>query len=164
MATYESKAKLKEEIRKTSDFFIKEFKEVLEEEKDVLVEGVERTPAQILTYQLGWLNLLMRWDREEEQGIDVITPAQGYKWNNLGGLYDFFHETYEEYSLDELIKEFYTTLQEFLKWIDHFSEDELFGENQRAWASSTPSKWPVWKWIHINSVSPFTSFRGKIRK
>lgn len=32
------------------------------------------------------------------------------------------------------------------------------------WASSTPSKWRVWKWIHINIVAPFKSFRTKIRK
>ncbi|KWZ73162.1 hypothetical protein HMPREF3198_01521 [Winkia neuii] len=27
-----------------------------------------------------------------------------------------------------------------------------------------PSAWPVWKWVHINTVAPFTTFRTKIRK
>ena len=43
------------------------------------------------------------------------------------------------------------------------SREELFTSGQRAWASSTPSAWPVAKWIHINTVAPFTSFRTRIR-
>ena len=43
------------------------------------------------------------------------------------------------------------------------SRDELFTSGQRAWASSTPSAWPVAKWVHINTVAPFTSFRTRIR-
>lgn len=48
-------------------------------------------------------------------------------------------------------------------WVETFSGDELFSPGGRKWASSTPSAWPVWKWIHINTVAPFTTFRGKIR-
>lgn len=47
---------------------------------------------------------------------------------------------------------------------DGLTESELFESGQRAWASSTPSAWPVWKWVHINTVAPFTTFRTKIRK
>ena len=47
--------------------------------------------------------------------------------------------------------------------IDSLSEDELFLPQQRAWAT-TKAQWPLWKWIHINSVAPFTSFRTQIRK
>ena len=45
-----------------------------------------------------------------------------------------------------------------------FSQEELFEPGHRQWASSTPSAWPVWKWIHVNTVAPFTSFRMKIRR
>ena len=55
------------------------------------------------------------------------------------------------------------TLEKLLHWIDSLSEDELFLPQQRAWAT-TKAQWPLWKWIHINSVAPFTSFRTQIRK
>nr|WP_231284711.1 ClbS/DfsB family four-helix bundle protein [Leptotrichia hofstadii] len=45
-----------------------------------------------------------------------------------------------------------------------YTEKELFKQNQRQWASTTPSNWPIWKWIHINTVAPFKTFRTKIRK
>jgi hypothetical protein len=31
----------------------------------MLIEGVERTPAQMIAYQLGWLDLIMGWDKDE---------------------------------------------------------------------------------------------------
>lgn len=43
------------------------------------------------------------------------------------------------------------------------TEEELFIPEVRKWATTT-AKWPVYKWIHINSVAPFTNFRSKIRK
>lgn len=33
----------------------------------------------------------------------------------------------------------------------------------RNW-SSNKAQWPIWKWIHINSVAPFKNFRTKIRR
>ena len=53
-------------------------------------------------------------------------------------------------------------LRKLLHWIDSLSEDELFLPQQRAWAT-TKAQWPLWKWIHINSVALF-SFRTQIRK
>ena len=53
----------------------------------------------------------------------------------------------------------------YLCWmITSFSQEELLEPGHRQWASSTPSAWPVWKWIHVNTVAPFTSFRMKIRR
>lgn len=48
-------------------------------------------------------------------------------------------------------------------WIDGLSDDELFLPAQRQWAT-TAAQWPLWKWIHINTVAPFTNFRTQIRK
>lgn len=50
-----------------------------------------------------------------------------------------------------------------IDWINDFSEVELFQPEQRKWAT-TKAKWPIWKWVHINTVAPFTNFRTKIRK
>ncbi|MFZ3195383.1 MAG: ClbS/DfsB family four-helix bundle protein, partial [Bacillus mycoides] len=38
-----------------------------------------------------------------------------------------------------------------------------FQSEQRKWAT-TKAMWPVWKWVHINTVAPFMNFRTKIRK
>lgn len=164
MPNYENKKKLIFEIEKTANLFINEFKDLSENDRDILVEGIDRTPSQMIAYQLGWLNLLMGWDKDELNGKDVITPAPGYKWNELGGLYQSFYTEYKNLSLSELKNEYNDTVKKFVKWVDSFTGKELFEQDVRRWASSTPSNWAIWKWIHINSVSPFKSFRTKIRK
>ena len=164
MATYTTKKELIFEIEKTANLFIQEFNDIKEAQKDVMVEEIDRTPVQMIAYQLGWLNLLMNWDRDELTGKAVTTPALGYKWNELGGLYQSFYTQYENYSLSELKNEYIETVAKFVEWVDSFTEKEIFEQDVRKWASSTPSKWPIWKWAHINSVAPFKSFRTKIRK
>lgn len=164
MATYTTKKELIFEIEKTANLFIQEFNDIKEAQKDVMVEEIDRTPVQMIAYQLGWLNLLMNWDRDELTGKEVTTPALGYKWNELGGLYQSFYTQYENYSLSELKNEYIETVAKFVEWVDSFTENEIFEQDVRKWASSTPSKWPIWKWAHINSVAPFKSFRTKIRK
>lgn len=32
------------------------------------MKGVDRTPAQMIAYQLDWLDLIMKWDRDEAEG------------------------------------------------------------------------------------------------
>lgn len=164
MPTYQNKEELIKEIDKRAKLFIDEFDEVSEEDKDYMVEGVDRSPSQMISYQLGWLNLLMQWDSDELNNKEVITPADGYKWNNLGGLYEDFYRQYRAYSLNELKDLFKSSVKEFTSWLDTFTNEELFSQDIRKWASSTASRWPIYKWAHINSVAPFKSFRSKIRK
>ncbi|WP_326833604.1 ClbS/DfsB family four-helix bundle protein [Cutibacterium porci] len=164
MRSYESGAELAAEIAKRGDLFIGEFADVPVGGWDRLVDGVDRTPRQMIAYQLGWMGLLLSWEREEHAGAEVVTPAPGFRWNQLGDLYDAFYQRWEESSAEELIDRFTTMLGEVVHLVNSLTEEELFEPGRRAWASSTPSAWPVWKWVHINTVAPFTTFRTKMRK
>ena len=100
---------------------------------------------------------------KEQKGEEVHTPAEGYKWNNLSGLYNSFYKQYGEYSLKEQQSMLNEAVNHLCEWLNTLSEKELFEVDQRRWAK-TQANWPVWKWVHINSVAPFTNFRTKIRK
>jgi hypothetical protein len=164
LTEYKDKQELIDEILNRAKLFIDEFSDIQEADKDKQIEGVDRTPAQMIAYQLGWLNLLLHWEEQEQQGNTVVTPHPDYKWNNLGGLYESFYRQYETYSLQELCTMFKETVQKIINLTEHYEDTELFQPGSRKWASSTPSNWPVWKWIHTNTVAPFKSFRSKIRK
>ncbi|HHV63996.1 MAG TPA: ClbS/DfsB family four-helix bundle protein [Peptococcaceae bacterium] len=164
MQEYKSKKDLIAEIEKTANLFINEFLDVKEDDKDKLIEGVDRSPAQMISYQLGWLDLIMGWDKAEAEGKQVVTPCEGYKWNNLGRLYQSFYDRFSSYSLTELQDLFKEKIIIFIQWLNGFTEEDVFTAGSRKWASSTPSNWPVWKLVHINTVAPFKSFRSKIRK
>ncbi len=164
MKEYESKVALIDEIKRTSKLFIEEFNDIKEEDIHKIIDGLDRSPSQMISYQLGWINLIQFWESQEKLGKTVITPSPKYKWNKLGELYNEFYKEYEDYSLEELINLFKKDLDSLISWIESLSDGELFISGSRQWASSTPSKWPIWKWIHINTVAPFKTFRTKIRK
>lgn len=164
MQEYQSKQELIDEISNRAKLFIDEFSDIDEADRNKLVDGVDRTPAQMIAYQLGWLNLILDWEQKEKQGIIVITPHPDYKWNNLGGLYEAFYKQYDGYSLNELCAMFKEMEHKIVELIHSYTETELFQPGGRTWSSSTPANWAIWKWIHINTVAPFKSFRSKIRK
>lgn len=141
MRTYESKEALIEAIQIASQKYLAEFAEIPETLKDHRIETVAKTPSENLAYQLGWLNLLLSWEEQEQRGLTVQTPAEGYKWNQLGALYQSFYQTYGQMSLESQMIALQDTLEKLLHWIDSLSEDELFLPQQRAWAT-TKAQWP----------------------
>lgn len=164
MIEYKNREELILEISNRAKLFIKEFNDIDKKDKDILIDEVDRTPAQMISYQLGWMSLILDWEKQEQQGHTVITPAKNYKWNNLGGLYESFYNEYDKYTLKELSDMFMKKEQQIIELINSYTDVELFEQGGRSWSSSTPSNWPIWKWIHINTVAPFKSFRTKIRK
>lgn len=165
MASYEysTKADLVESIHAKYVLLDAEFEDIDNSQRDVRIPEVDKTPAEIIAYQLGWLQLVMGWDEAEREGREVIMPAPGYKWNQLGGLYQSFYEKYAEYSISELRDLFRQAERQWLDWVGTLTEEELFRQGIRKWTGSKEN-WPMARWIHINSAAPFTSFRAKIRK
>lgn len=163
MKEYSSKKELVETIQEKYQKYISEFATIPENLKEKRVEDVDKTPSENLSYQLGWINLLLQWEKDEQQGKNVKTPEKGYKWNNLGGLYQSFYNQYGSFSLKEQEILLTKSIMELCEWINSLSDKELFEPERRKWAT-TKAKWPLWKWIHINTVAPFTNFRIKIRK
>lgn len=164
MKSYIGKKALRQEIEKRGNLFIQEYADIDDREKNKLVDGVERTPYQMLAYELGWMNLLLDWERQEKAGKEVITPSEEYSWRNLKGLYESFYRKYSGYSLKELCDMSREALAQILEMVDSYTEDELFKTGARKWAATENSNWPIWKWFHINTVAPFKTFRIKLKK
>lgn len=161
---YASKQQLLDEINKTAKLFIDEFSVLTESQKDQFIDSIDRTPAQMIAYQLGWLELVKSWDDDELAGKIPELPAPGCNWNRLGSLYQQFYDTYQDLSLSELIQLFKQKITIWNNWIESLSDDTLFIKDKRNWTKPYPESWTVARFIHINSVAPFKSFRTKIRK
>ena len=166
MRTYENKEELKTEIRKTFEKYISEFDYIPEALKDIRVDEVDRTPAENLAYNVGWTTLVLKWEEDERNGLPVKTPSDEFKWNQLGGLYQWFTDTYAPLSLTELKNMLNENVTALYAMIDSMSEDELFQPHMRKWAddATKTAVWEVYKFIHVNTVAPFGTFRTKIRK
>lgn len=166
MKTYQSKEELKNEIQKSFEKYISEFDNIPEELKDKRVEEVDRTPAENLSYQVGWTTLLLKWEKDERNGLEVKTPSDNYKWNQIGDLYKWFTDKYAHKSLTELKEILTNNINSIYEMIDNYTDEELFTPHQRKWAeeATKTATWEVYKFIHINTVAPFGTFRTKIRK
>ncbi|MGK6341626.1 ClbS/DfsB family four-helix bundle protein [Chryseobacterium sp. DT-3] len=163
MVQYKDKTELIEALKKNYLLYDQEFNDIPENKKDLLKPGINKSPSQNISYQLGWTSLLLRWEADEKNGIEVQTPAPGYKWNNLGGLYESFYKEYGALSLHQQREILKNQVNEIVEWIETLDQETLFVPEQRKWAT-TPAKWPVWKWIHINTAAPFNNFRTQLRK
>ena len=166
MKVYTSKDELKDAIETTYRKFIAEFDAIPEEMKDLRAKGVDRTPAENLAYQVGWTTLVLKWEQDERKGLEVKTPSDQFKWNQLGALYQWFTNTYAGNSLQTLRTMLDTNIQDIYTMIDTMSGEELFTPHQRKWAdgATKTAVWEVYKFIHVNTIAPFGTFRTKIRK
>ena len=164
MRTYKDKEELKNEINKSFEKYISEFDNIPESLKDKRIIEVDRTPAENLAYQVGWTTLVLKWEDDEKQGIEVKTPSDMFKWNQLGELYQWFTDTYSYLSLAELKDRLKENITSIHTMIDSMSDEELFQPHMRKWADDATKTaiWEVYKFIHINTVAPFGTFRTKI--
>ena len=163
MQQYADKREFVGAIKKSAELYIREFEDIAESDRNRRFEG-ERTPYENIAYQLGWMGLLRTWEEREQSGFGPEMPAPGIKWNRLGPLHERFYQQYQGYSIKELTTEFNSQVDALCTWLQGFDEATLFEPGGRKWAQSSASNWPVWKWVHINTVAPFKSFRTKMRK
>ena len=164
MKIYKDKNELKTEILSSFEKYIGEFKDVCEDDKDEL-RGTDRSAAQNLAYNVGWTGLLLKWERDEKAGMKVKTPSENFKWNELGRLNQSFYEKYANYSLARLAEILAKNVGEICAMIDKMSDEELFLPHKRRWAdeATKTAVWEVYKFIRVNTVAPFGTFRAKIR-
>ena len=118
-------------------------------------------PCDIIAYQIGWGDLLLGWEHQELEGSVPEMPAQGYRWNQLKELALSFYAQSADKSLSELRSEFNSTYRSLFEWINSTEDRILFDKGHRAWAGE---KWPLIKWIQVNTIAPYRSARTKIRR
>ncbi|MGL4866336.1 MAG: ClbS/DfsB family four-helix bundle protein [Cetobacterium sp.] len=166
MKIYKNRDELKKEIEKTYKKYLAEFDNIPEALKDKKSLEVDRTPAENLAYQVGWTSLLLKWESDYKLGIKVKTPSDRFKWNQLRELYQWFTDEYAHFSLLKLKEILNKNVENIYQMIDNMSEEELFKPHQREWADEATKNavWEVYKFIHINTIAPFGTFRTKIRK
>lgn len=163
MKPYESGSELESEIAKRECLFIRKFEDDPDDGWEMLIEEIDRTPRQIIAYQLGWMELLLSWEREDQADKEVATPAPSFKSNQLGDLYESFYQHWKLAPPRDLSNRFEVLPDEVIQLVPCLAESELFESKQRTWASSTPSTWPAGKCVHINTIAPLTTLRTKIR-
>ena len=117
--------------------------------------------CELMAYQIGWGRLVLQWEAREQAGQPVEMPAPGFKWNQLGALAQSFYQRSQDDSAAQLLAQFDALASDLRIFMASSSEQLLFGVGQRHWAGA---KWPLVKWLQVNTIAPYDSARAKLRK
>jgi len=117
--------------------------------------------CDLMAYQIGWGRLLLQWEALEQAGQPVEMPAPGFKWNQLGALAQSFYLRSRDDSAAQLLSQLDALASDLHEFMAASNDSFLFGVGQRQWAGA---KWPVVKWLQVNTIAPYDSARAKLRK
>jgi hypothetical protein len=111
----------------------------------------------LVSYLVGWGQLVLKWNYNTNKGIEVHFPEVGFNWNELGLLAQKFYSNYEKDDFKTLNDKLDKTINEILKLIESKSNKELY---EMPWYN----KWTLGKMIQLNTSSPYKNAKDRIRK
>jgi len=111
----------------------------------------------LVSYLIGWGELVIKWNNLKDQNIAVNFPETGFKWNELGKLAQKFYSDYESIEYPQLLIKLDTTAKEILQIIENKSNETLY---HRAWYND----WTLGRMIQLNTASPFNNAKNRLRK
>ena len=161
---YNSKLELIETIKNNANLFIKEYSDIEETSMNMIDEETKYNPFQMLAFCLGWMDLVLAWEDEEQKGVHKTSLATEWKWNDLGWLYQSFYDKYNNYFLKDLIDDFNQKVDGIIQLVNNLSDVELFETGKRNWAKTNGKEFSVCRLIHLNTIANFKNFRSKIKK
>ena len=129
----------------------------LEKELEGHAKNTTMSIHNLVSYLVGWGQLVLKWHRKKEKGEQVDFPETTYKWNELGRLTQKFYKDYEEENYEDLLKMLDKTVKEILFLINNKTNEELYEQN---WYD----RYTLGRMIQLNTSSPYKNATIRIRK
>ena len=104
---YNNKLELIEAIKDNSNLFVEEYSDIEEVSINIVDKEIKYSPYQMLAFCIGWMDLVLAWENEEQKGIHKTPLATEWKWNDLEWLYKSFYDKYYNYSLSRPVRQGY---------------------------------------------------------
>ena len=129
----------------------------IEKELDGHAKGTKMSVSDLVSYLIGWGELILKWNLKKESKKNVDFPETGYKWNELGKLAQKFYSDYESLQYSELLNRLDQTIKKIQELIENNTNEELY---EKPWYN----KWTKGKMIQLNTSSPYKNARSRVRK
>lgn len=124
------------------------------------IKGTKIAVSNLVAYQIGWGNLVLKWYEKGLKNEKFEMPEQGFKWNQLGLLAQKFHQEYDNFSFEELLKMFDKLVKKILNLIQSLSNEMLYNLGNFDWCG----KYSLGRYIQLNTASPYKNAWIKIKK
>ena len=72
---YSNKLELVDAIKNNANLFIKEYSDLEETCINKIDKEIEYSPFQMLVFCIGWIDLVLSWEEEEQKGIQETSLA-----------------------------------------------------------------------------------------
>lgn len=113
--------------------------------------------ANLLSYLIGWGELVLKWHKKTDNNESVVFPETGYKWNELGKLAQKFYQDYQQIPFKELLQKYEATVGKLIDLVVSKTNYELY---EKPWYN----QWTMGRMIQFNTSSPYKNSRIRLRK
>lgn len=119
----------------------------------------------IIAYQIGWGKLVSQWYKEGIQNKQPIMPGDGFTTWDYNGLAKHFYDKYKYNESIKYIEQFREVVKDILNIVENeYQNGNLDKIGVWSWCTlKSGKKWPLSKWIQINTVAPFKKATGLIK-
>lgn len=114
----------------------------------------------LLAVRAWWTASVVEWIEAGRRGEDSELPAPGYRWQETPRLNDDIVRQAACESHEEVLSRLRTGYERVISTIDALSDEELLQVGAFEWAG----KWPVARWISINTARQYETARTFIRR
>ena len=121
------------------------------------VKGTLISPNNLVSYFIGWNNLVLKWLEYDDIGKNIVFPEVGYKWNQIGQLAQKFYTDGSGQTFNKNRIHLMQAKGRLVVEISNRTNQELYGA---LWYR----KWTKGRMIQLNSASPYENARGRVRK
>ncbi len=118
------------------------------------------TVKDLLAVRAWWTESVVEWIQDGRRGESPTTPAQGYGWNETPRLNAHIVSRAGKESYAAVRIRLREGFENVLALIASLDDRELLTPEAFAWAG----KWPVSRWISINTARQYVTARTFIRR
>ena len=130
-----------------------------ERDRDEIVED-EWSAKDLLAVRLWWSEAVVTWIEVGRDGSPLELPAPGFRWNDTPRLNQQTVDESREVPWDEIRAQLKSAFAKIEATIDTLDERELLEVGVFPWAE----KWPIARWIALNTVRQYTTARTILRR
>jgi hypothetical protein len=120
----------------------------------------EWSVKDLLAVRAWWTENVIDWIEAGMRGESPITPAEGYRWNETPRLNADVVKAARRESYRSVRARLERGFEHVMRTIDALDDTELLGIGVFAWAG----KYPISRWISINTARQYTTARTFIRR
>jgi hypothetical protein len=135
---------------------------------EVGIEGTggKITITQLVAYQIGWGKLLVGWYEAGLKGVMPQMPGDGFETWDYAGLAHHFYNAYHYKSAAQQDQVFRDVVIKILDIVEaEYITQNLDRVGIWDWCTlRSGKKWPLSKWVQVNTVAPYKKAAGSIRK